>query len=103
MLTTFVLIFGLASVDPAKADAAVEANLELLKVSYFCGGGGSGAYRSAKEAAVRAIRMHSESKYKVTDLTELDRRLSRGEIDLPYDKADCDNLLLEAKERVRSR
>lgn len=97
-----ILLVGMAvsDVDVTKGDAIVKAEIDLVKLSYFCG---SQSYKMKVDAAKRSItRLDSATSFKRKDISEVDRGLKAGTIkpEVKIDKSDCGNLIDDAAERV---
>ena len=81
-----------------KGDEIVSAQLELMKLSYFCD---DPLYRSKRDATRRSIAQ-LETSFKIENIMDLDSNLKNNAVKLsvPLNRGDCIALISEAQEKV---
>ena len=102
MLTVLLLGLAFAGGSVEKGDAIMEAQFDLLKMSYACG---DPLYRSKRDATRRWLdRLGGNTSYKMQDVADLDSRLKNGTIKpvSKVDRGDCMKLLADGQAKVDS-
>jgi len=100
MLTMFLLGLALGGGSVEKGDAIMQAQFDLLKMSYACG---DPLYRSKRDSTRRWIeRLDGNTTYRMQDIAELDSGLKNGTIKpaTPVDRGDCMKLLADGQAKV---
>jgi hypothetical protein len=83
-----------------KGDDIVRAQLELLKISYFCD---DPLYRTKRSDAVKTIsRLQGVTSFSHTIVEDLDTALKNKKVKMnkPINRGDCIVLIAEAKDAV---
>lgn len=100
MLTVLLLGTYLAGANIEKGDEIVRAQLELMKLSYFCG---DPLYRSKRDAIRRSvIRLDGDTSFTTETIMDLDSDLKNNMVKMstPLNRGDCIALISEALEKV---
>ncbi len=100
MLTVFLLGTYLAGGNIEKGDEIVKAQLELMKLSYFCD---DPLYRTKRDAVRRSVmRLDGDTTFKPENVMDLDSDLKNKVVKLstPLNRGDCITLISEAQEKV---
>jgi hypothetical protein len=100
MLSVLLLGTYLAGGNIEKGDELVRAQLELMKLSYFCD---DPLYRSKRDAIRRSVaRLDGNTSFKIESITDLDSSLKNNAVTLsmPLNRGDCIALIFEAQEKV---
>ncbi len=98
MLSVLLLGTYLAGGNIEKGDEIVRAQLELMKLSYFCD---DPLYRSKRDATRRSVAQLDTS-FKIENIMDLDSNLKNNAVKLsaPLNRGDCIALISEAQEKV---
>jgi hypothetical protein len=100
MLTIFILSTYLSGRDVEKGDEIIRAQLELMKLSYFCD---DPLYRTKRDATSRSVaRLDKGTSFKLEDVMELDSGLKNKTVELStsLNRGDCIALISEAQDKV---
>jgi hypothetical protein len=100
LLTIFILSTYLSGGDVEKGDEIVRAQLELMKLSYFCD---DPLYRTKRDATSRSVaRLDKGTSFNPEDVMELDSGLKNKTVELstPLNRGDCIALISEAQDKV---
>jgi hypothetical protein len=101
MLTVSLFLgLSLANGRVEKGDAVMQAQIDLMKLSYACD---DPLYRTKRESTQRWIkRLDTDTTFKKEDISDLDSGLKNGAVRLdgPIAKGDCIKLLSDAQKRA---
>ena len=101
-MLTISLFLGvyLAGTRIEKGDAVMQAQFDLMKLSYACS---DPLYRTKRDSVRRFVRrFDTDTTFKDGDVSDLDSGLRNGTVRLgkPINKGDCITLLTEAQGKV---
>ncbi|NTS29862.1 hypothetical protein SAMN05428967_2697 [Phyllobacterium sp. YR620] len=102
MLITILLGLALTAGKVDKGDAVMQAQFDLLRLSYACG---DPLYRSKRDSTRRWIeRLESNTTYSMQDVADLDSGLKNGTIKpaTRVERGDCIKLLADGEAKVES-
>jgi hypothetical protein len=101
MLTVSLFLgLSLAGGKVEKGDAIVQAQFDLMKLSYTCD---DPLYRTKRETTRSWImRLDRDTTFQMNDAADLDSGLKNGtvKLDKPINKGDCISLLADAQGKV---
>ena len=99
VIVTLLLGVSLAGMRVELGDAVMQAQFDLMKLSYACS---DPLYRTKRESTRRSIaHLESYTTFRLQDVADLDNGLKNGTIELNViDKGDCIKLLADAQKRV---
>lgn len=102
MLMMVLLGLALVGGKADKGDAIMQAQFDLMRLSYACG---DPLYRTKRDSTRRWIdRLESNTTYKMQDVAVLDSGLKNGTVKpaARVDRGDCIKLLADGQAKVDS-